>query len=607
MQIINCYLSFARDSIATFKRAIGLVYKASPGLLRWSVTLQILNAFLPFGVFYAIKRIIDELVVGVKLDVFNERDILIAVAALGVLWMANGLLSSATSRVEGLLQLKFSDYISGLVQYKSNRTDLAFYENPDMQDTFHRAQREAIYRPYQVVQSMMTLIQSGVFLVLVAAFLITLNPWLVLLMIGAGLPGLFVKLKIANKQYGLERSITQADRKSWYLHHILTGAEAAKELRLYRFGSRLMNQYKSIRDRIYRDRLGIFNMRAKYEVLGKMAEVIALSLGVLWASMQALAGALPIGSLVMYLQAFQRGQGQYRSSMNALAQLYSHRLFLTNLFEFFDIKQTVVTPRPHASMPVEVKEGFRLENVWFSYPGSKTDVVRGVNLSIEPGEKVALVGLNGSGKSTLVKLLARFYDPDRGILSVDGVDARSAKIGDYREKISIAFQESLRYPFTVRKNIRMGNLRRPYNEAEVIAAAKASGAHDFIEKLPFGYSTTLGTAFQGGHELSGGQWQQIALARALYRQSDLLILDEPLSQVDALKEQDFMEYLLSRKNPQSVLFVTHRLSHLRRADRIVVMDEGRIVEEGPFEVLMAMGGLFCEMFSRQNMLRGVHV
>lgn len=585
------------SKVAILLRSWQLVARSAPGLLTWSLLLQFLQAVVPFGVFYLIKLIVDKLVEGLSNNSIETGTMIGYVSILGGLWLSSGVLNVFAQRVESLLQLRFTDYISGIIQAQSIKMDLSYYENPELKDTFHRAQREAMYRPYQMVHSLMQLVQSGIFLVLVLGFLITLNPWLILLLIISGIPGLIIKMRLAKKQYALEKKITQADRRSYYLHNLLTRERGAKEVRLYRYGQQLMEQYKAIRTKMYTDRKGLFNLKAGYDVIGSATEVLALTIGVGWTALQSLKGLIPVGSLVMYLQAFQRGQGQYRAAMNALAQLYTHRLFLSYLFDFLDLEQHISDPDPADIQPLRSASVFRVKNVSFRYPGREEWAVKNVNLELHPGERVALAGLNGSGKTTLVKLLGRLYDPPEGRLLIGDKDYRELPLEQLRQQVSVAFQQPLRYPFSAAENIRIGDLNREYSLDNIKAAAQFAGADEFIESLPQGFETVLGYEFYGGTELSGGQWQQVALARAIYKEASLLILDEPMSQMDPLKEQAFMDRLYGRKDQQAVLFVTHRLHHLQQADRIVVMDGGRIVEEGSFNELMGMKGLFARMFN----------
>lgn len=587
------------------RRTWTFVSSAAPQLLRYNIALQMLQALLPFAAFYAIKLIVDQLIEAIRTGQIDEWQLTWYLVAFSATTIIISLVKTLANRNESLLQMRLNDHIAAIIQRKSLQMDLEYYEDPDMRDTFHRAQVEAGYRPYQIIRAILSLIQSVFFILFIAVFFIANGLWFVMFLITVGgIPGLILKTKMSRRQYQVERALVPHERKSYFLNGILTMDDYAKEARIFNFGEKIMSQYQRLRRRIYDQRKSWHELRTRYDMIGEVIEASVVTTCIWWASLQTIRGAMQVGTLVMYLQVLQRAQAQYRTLISAMAQVYSHRLFLRNLYEFLDLKMKIDDPKKGVKKLTAIAPVFRLEKVSFRYPSGGRDwALREVNLEIRPGERVALVGLNGSGKSTIVKLLGRLYDPTKGRITYGGMDFKNIELDVLRREVSIAFQEAIRYDLTIRENITLGDVHRKTNLEDIRTAAQFTGADSFIEKLPRGYHTMLGHAFAGGTELSGGQLQLIALTRAMYKRASLVILDEPMNQLDPLVEQAFVERLYARHHRQAVLFVTHRLRHLRIAERIVVLHEGRIVEEGNFHELMALDGLFAKMFRSSDEVR----
>ncbi|WP_194778628.1 ABC transporter ATP-binding protein [Pararhodonellum marinum] len=600
MAIYQRYVYPARTAFQVFRRAISLVWKTSPVWTVLSFLLSFAQSALPFGVFYLTKLIIDRLIEGLG-EASMDFSLLIAyLLGLGLLWLLEGLLNIAAQWVNDMQRLRFHDHISGIIQRQSIRLDLAYYEDPSFHDTFHRTQQEAIFRPLQVLDAVRQLVQSGLFLLFVTVFLASLNIWMVPILLLAGLPGLLAKIHIASKQYALDRQRTQLNRESWYLHEVLTGEYTARELRLFRFGKYFMDKYQEIRKVLFEDQRRLSNRKAKVEGIGQLSEVVALTGLVGWTAFKAMGGSISVGSLVMYLQAFQRGQSQLRLALSALANLYSHRLFLTYLFEFLDLEPNLKEASQPQTLAAPLQSGLSIQGLGFTYPRREQPVLKDINLEFKMGERIALVGPNGSGKSTLIKLLARFYDPSQGSILVDGIPIDQLALDEWRSRIGIVFQDFTQYAMTAAENIHISQLQEPLDEEKMEAMAQKTGAGRTIADLPYGYQSMLGHTFHNGIELSGGQWQQLALARALYADREILILDEPMSAIDPILEQEIFQHLYQRDPSKLILFVTHRLYHLQKADRIIVMDQGQVKEMGTFEDLMAKKGLFYKLFQSQR-------
>ncbi len=600
MSSFQTYLHSGFSALQVFRRALKLVWKSNPVWTGISIALNFFQASLPLAIFYLTSLIIDQLVHAFRAGELESGRLGFFLLGLGGLWFINGLMGIATNWLQELQQLQFNDYIAGVIQEQSIRLDMAFYENPELQDTFYKTQYEAAYRPWQLLQSVHQLLQSSFYLGMVMVFLFALAWWLIPVLVLAGLPGLLVRMYYSRRHFALDRQRAHRERESWFLHDLLTQASAARELRLYRAGVHFRQRYRALREQLFKDKRTLLSRQVIFDAFSQLSEVLALTGLVAWIAFRTLSGALSVGALVMYLQAFQRGMTQLRSALGALAALHGHRLFLTYLFDFLDLKPRVQDPTSPKPLPGVIAEGFRVENLTFTYPNQHQPILKDLNLGLKRGARIAIVGPNGSGKSTLVKLLARYYDPDKGRILLDGVDLRECAQDDLRSKMSIVFQDFYRYPFTALENISISDLHRDADLRQVQEAARASGAASAIDGLPRHYDTLLGNTFYGGVELSGGQWQQVAIARAFYADKDVLILDEPMSAIDPLVEQQIFEEIFNLEASKTVIFITHRLYHLMQADHIIVLDQGQMAEAGTFEELMAAKGLFYRLFSRQQ-------
>lgn len=600
MPFLKKYWIPTLTSLRIFQRALALVWQSNRGWTSMSIALNLVQAALPLAVLYCTKLFIDHLSFANSNPSVDTRVLLTYAVVLGSLWLLTGVLGSLQQWVEELQQLRFTDQITGIIQAKSIQMDLAYYEDPTLQNTFHKAQYEAAYRPYQLLRAVYQLLQSGFFLLLAMFFLFSLAWWLVPVLLLAGTPILLVKMRFAGRHYDLDRRRVQQEREARYLHELLTTVTAALELRLFRFGTFFAKRYQDLRSSLFWEKKQLLSRQGRYDVFGQISEVLALLALLSWVMIRATAGVLSIGSVVMYLQAFQRGQQQLRTALSALAQLYSHRLFLSYLFEFLDLEPHVTDPLQPQALPEKLAKGFQLEGVSFKYSDQARYVLQNINFELQLGERIAIVGPNGSGKSTLIKLLARFYDPSAGRILLNGCSLPDLSQEDLRKRLSIVFQDFNHYPFSAAENIRISDLHQPLNEKRLRQAAQQSGAASCIERLPLQYETLLGHTFDGSVELSGGQWQQFAIARAFYADTEVLILDEPSSAIDPLIEQAIFEQFFTFDPDRLVIFVTHRLYHLQRADRIIVLDQGQVAEQGTFAQLMAQDGLFCQLFASQQ-------
>lgn len=582
------------------RRALRLVWQAHPGLTGWSILLDTVVAILPLAAFYGTKLVIDQLVDRLNGGMSFGPSFWMLVGAIGLIWFLAAVLGSVNTRVQEMLELHVHDFMTRQIQTHSLRMDLAYYEDPDLQDTLHKAQYESAYRPLQLLRSLHALVQAVVFLVAVSGFLLAWSWWLLPMLALAGLPGLWIKLVMDHQFYQEERKRITQEREGWFLHDMMTREAAAKEVRTWQMGPVLLQRFDVLRSAILNGKRRLLHRLMTLEVLAHLMEVAALVGLIIWAARQSMAGAVTIGTFVLMLQIVQRGQSQIRQAFSGLGGILFHRLFLQYLFDFLDHRPAVDDPREPLALPDRLAQGIQFQKVSFTYPGQEKPVLYQVDLDLRMGQRIAIVGPNGSGKSTLIKLISRFYDPTSGRILMDGVNINQVRIEDVRKVSAVVYQDDYHFPFDVNTSVHVGEAAKPVDQGRIEDALRDAGASDFVERLPSKTDTPLGHAWRAGVELSGGQWQQLAIARALYADRSILILDEPMSAIDPLIEAAIYERLFKRDRTQMVLFVTHRLYHLRKADWIIVMDRGQVTEQGRFEELMTANGLFCRMFASQQ-------
>ena len=454
-------------------------------------------------------------------------------------------------------------------------------------------------RPAQVASNLMLLGKNAIMLTAIIVLLATINWHLLPIILIAIVPALIARIYFTRLLYYWQRRRTQMERRAGYLDWLMTSDIHAKELRLNQLGDYLRHKYKRIRSDIRDERLAISRKRTTVEsIVAAIASIIFFSsLGYLaWSTAQ---GENSVGDLVLFLLIFQRAQSMGQELVQQLSKLYEDHLYMGMLFEFMDMRYTV----PRSEHPVSIvqteKTTLKLENVSFAYPGTNKDVIKNVNMEIKPGQIVALVGANGSGKTSLIKLMTRLYDPTQGHVDVNGVNAQDCDIDEYRQLFSVIFQDYSHYAESIHENIRFGHIHGSDAENTVPHAAENAGAAAFIEEMDDKYDTMLTRLFDNGKELSIGQWQKIALARAFMLKSNIVILDEPTSAMDPVAESELFENFRERINHRSALIISHRLSTIRLADYIYVMDDGEIKESGTHETLFEKKGIYHDLFSRQ--------
>jgi ATP-binding cassette subfamily B protein len=581
-------------------RAVSFVWKSSRGLTIANLLLTFLQGLLPLIPLYLMKLLIDsieDVISGGDVSSFSHIGLLICIMG-GV-----ALLMTAVKAIAGIVEQTQSrvvtDYMQDVLHEKSIGVDLAYYEDSRFYDTLHRAQSEAPFRPTSIVNGLIKTFQSCLSLLAMIGLLLSFHWIIAVVLLAAALPGLFVKLKFSKILWKWQRKRTETERRAWYKHWLITSVGHAKELRLFGLGEHFRKKYRDLRTILREEMLGIARRKAAADLATQAIATVLVYGSLAFIAWQAFDGLITIGGMVMYFQAFQKGLGYLKSMLGSLAGLYEGNLFLSNLFDFLDIEPSVIDPPEPKPFPAPIRKGIGFNHVNFGYPSGNSNALDDISLNVRQGEMLALVGENGSGKTTLVKLLCRLYDPDTGIVSVDGISIRDFKIKSFRENISVIFQDYARYHLTAGQNIGLGDIHRTTDESAIRKAAVTAGTDDLISNLPDGYNTVLGRWFKGGKELSIGEWQKIALARAFIRNAPIVILDEPTSALDAKSEQNVFTKFRELVRGKTAVVISHRFSTVRMADRIAVIHKGKIIEQGTHQELMAKNGKYHEMYTIQ--------
>ena len=584
------------------KRAMAIVWESGPRYVILSGLLLLVQGLMPLVSLYLIKLVVDEVTLSLAApgDQGSFGHVAFLICIMGAIHLFTAICRTFASLVSDAQSLTVTDHVQDILHAKSMEVDLEYYENSQYYDTLHRAQREAPYRPTRIVTGFISIFQSSISLLAVAGLLVVFHWAVALVLFVAAVPGLIVRIRYAKKMYQWQRERTPLERHAHYFHYLLTHNANAKEIRLFDLGAHFKNRFHYLRRKLRIEWLKIARRRSVNDSVTQISFTLAVFGSYAFIAYRAVQAEITLGDLVMFFQAVQRGQGYLQQTLGSLAGLYEHNLFLSDLSEFLDLEPKVKEPERPVAVPKPLRSGIAVDHVDFAYPTGTRRVLEDISLQIEPGEHVALVGQNGSGKTTLVKLLCRLYDPTKGRITLDGIDLREFEIASLRREIGVIFQDFVEYYLSARENIGLGNIHVDGQSRDaVVAAAKRSDAHEVIESLPKGYDTTLGKWFEEGEELSIGEWQKVALARAYLRDAQLIILDEPTSSMDAKAEYEVFKKFTELARDRTTILISHRLSTVRMADRIFVLEKGRIVESGTHDELVRSGGKYKELFETQ--------
>ncbi|MBV8905166.1 MAG: ABC transporter ATP-binding protein [Acidobacteriia bacterium] len=589
-------------SLRYVRPLLGMVWETSPPLVFTSAVLRLTRALLPAAMLWVSKLILDAVVARISRGTGTLETIWKLVALELGLAVASDILARANTLCDSLLGDRFTNRISVRLMRHASRLDLASFEDPVFYDKLERARRQTTGR-LGLLAALLSLGQDAISLISLSGLLIVFSPWLMALLVAAVIPAFLGETHFTALAYSVLYRWTPQRRLLDYLRLLGASSQSAKEVKIFGLGDYLADRYHRLSDEIYAENKALAVKRA---ILGSFLNLI--STGGYYGAyvvvlLKTLAGGISIGTFTLLTGAFSRSRSYIERILSGFNDISEQALFLKDLFEFFEMEPTIRSGLDSAAIalpaPRPIRNGFVFSNVAFAYPGSDRTVVRDINFRLERGEKLALIGENGAGKTTLVKLLARLYDPTEGRIFLDGIDLREYDIDDLRREIGVIFQDYLRYDMLARENIGFGKLESLADQDLIERAARKSLAQNVIDRLPNRYDQMVGRRFEGGVDLSGGEWQKFALARAYMRDAQLLILDEPTATLDARAEYEVFQRFSDLTRGRMAVLISHRFSTVRMADRILVLAGGVIEEHGTHEQLVALGGRYAELFELQ--------
>jgi ATP-binding cassette, subfamily B, bacterial len=575
-----------------------MVWETSASLCIATLALRLVAALLPLALLWIPKLIID-LVVRVlrhqAADISKVWKLLLAELLLAILSDA---LARFISLVDSLLGDKFTNHVSLRLMRHATSLDLVSFEDPVFYDKLERARRQTTAR-LGMLATLAWMAQQTVTLLTLISAVVLYSPWLLLLLLASTIPVLLGETHFALLNYSILFRYTPERRELDYLRYLGASNESSKEVKIFGLGDYLTRRAQGLFERFYDENKAMATHRAVHGTLLGLVPTAAYYGAYAYIVLQALNARISVGDLTLMVGAFSRARTITEGLLSRLVEVAEQALFIKDLFDFFETKPSIASPVHAVPVPCPIRDGFEFQNVSFSYPESSRKVLDGISFRFHAGERIALVGENGAGKTTLVKLLARLYDPTEGRILLDGVDLRDYRVEDLRDEVGVIFQDYMRYDMLASENIGVGRIEKLEDELRIVRSAEKSLAAGVVESLPKRYGHMLGRRFEGGSDLSTGQWQKVALARAYMRDAQILILDEPTASLDARAEFEVYQRFVDLTAGKMAVLISHRFSTVRMADRILVMVNGKIAEQGSHEALVHQGGLYSELFEMQ--------
>jgi len=591
-----------RRDLQRVGRALAIIWKSAPVWTAISAVLILVQSGVTLASLYLLKLIVDAVAAGIAPDASPDVGfgsvlfLIFLAAAVTVVGVVSRSLAAMAYEAQSHL---VTDHMLNRLHDKSIAVDYSYYEDPRFYNTLHRAQQEAPFRPTQLLANLTHGIQSGITAVGVVILLASVHWVLATVIVVAVLPALLVRVRHSKRLHRWQRDRSGTERRANYFGWLIGNAQHAKEVRAFGLGRELLERFQSLRTELRGEKIALARAKNMADAGSQVAASVVVFGSLAFIGYQTFEGVLTLGDMVMYFGAIQRGQSLLQGLFGALGKLYEDNLFLANVDEFLEMEPTISAPADPEPVPDRLRSGLRCHGVSFRYPTSSRPILQDIDLEVGPGEIVALVGPNGSGKTTLTKVLCRLYDPSSGTVTLDGIDVRRFDPVEFRRKFAVVFQDYAQYSVSAKDNIWFGDIRRPPSLQEIQAAGRAAGVDSAIAKLQHGYETVLGRLFEEGEELSIGEWQKVALARAFMSDAEILVVDEPTSALDAHAEKEVFEALVRLFQNRSAIVISHRLSTIRLASRIYFLEGGRIVETGTHDELIRKGGRYARLFRMQ--------
>lgn len=584
-------------ALKTVPRFFKEIYQSSPKLFVVNLIARLLNAFTPVVILWVGKLIIDEIILQVSLE---DKD-------LSLLWkyviieFAIAILSDLLSRLinltDGLIGDLYSNASSEKIIRKTSQLTIAQLEDPEFYDKLERARTQTNQR-VGLMSNILGQAESVISMISLITMLIYFAPILILILVLSIIPSFINEAKFSSTRYSIARSWTSERRELDYLRFIGANNQTAKEIKLFGLTNFIAERFSGLSDKYYQISKKLSVKQSAYGSLFNVLGVLSYYGAYVYIILRVISGFISIGELTFLSGSFNRLRNNLQGFFSRFTRISESALYLQDYFDFIDLK-IEQTSEEKIPVPEKIKEGFELRNVHFAYPGSKSEVLKGVSFKLKAGEKMAFVGQNGAGKTTLIKLFLRFYEPTQGEILLDGININKFDVDAYRKRFGVIFQDFFKYEFTVRENIAVGDIEQVENDEIIEHAAVQSLADEVIREMYDGLEQQLGRRFSNGQELSGGQWQKIALGRAYMKNADIMVLDEPTSALDAQAEFDVFERFIGLTEGKTSIIISHRFSTVRMADRILVLKDGKVLEIGTHEALMANGKLYAELFKLQ--------
>jgi ATP-binding cassette subfamily B protein len=584
------------------RRALRLVWQTSRRLTLGLIFLTLVSGVLPAVAAWLGKLIVDAVVAAMEVyESTGEMDyqpLLTYVLLEALVLIGISAAQRATAAHQALLRALLGQKVNVMILEKAQTLSLAQFEDSEFYDKLTRARREASTRPLALVNKTFSLLQNAISLMSFAFLLIQFSPWALLLLFVGALPVFIAEAKFSGDAFQIFRRRSPETRAQMYLETVLAREDSIKEVKLFQLGPLLLKRYKAIFNTLFKEDRRLILRRETWGFLLGLLGTLTFYAAYAWVVVDTVLGKITLGDMTMYLLVFKQGQTAVSACLTSISGMYEDNLYLSNLYEY--LEQPVPYEAGQVTEGSQPGDGLRFEDISFTYPGSETPAIQHFSLHLKRGESLALVGENGSGKTTLIKLLTRLYDPHQGRILLDGTDLKDWNPQTLRQRIGVIFQDFVRYQFLVGENIGMGDVEAFSDEVRWKQAAESGMADDFIQQMKQGYHTQLGRWFKGGQELSGGQWQKIALSRAFMRdQADILVLDEPTAAMDAEAEAQMFEYFRQHTHNKMAILISHRFSTVRMADKIVFIQAGQVLEAGNHQQLMAQHGRYAELFNLQ--------